>query len=209
MAARPTHTRTPKALRRVRSIARQPVPKQFLPEQRLGSVDELFQLFQYYRGQPKKCRTVPSVVAKRRKSSVSQKSVYRYPGHRVITDVASGVNFKRPGLRALLDAIHRGNVKEVVVLHRDRLARFALDLLEYHTARKDGTPERRRPLRNHPATGRGPYGNHNRLCGKPSRQTSSGAVVVPKAVEKKEGEVYERVRASGKWVIYHLTIGMD
>ena len=54
-----------------------------------------------------------------------------YPGHRVITDVASGLNFKRPGLRALLDSIHRGNVQEVVVMHRDRLARFAIDLLEY------------------------------------------------------------------------------
>lgn len=54
-----------------------------------------------------------------------------YPGYRVITDVASGINFKRPGLRSLLDAVNRGNIKEIVVMHRDRLARFAIDLLEF------------------------------------------------------------------------------
>ena len=54
-----------------------------------------------------------------------------YPNHRVITDIASGINFKRPGLRALLDAVHRRGVSQVVVMHRDRLARFAIDLLEY------------------------------------------------------------------------------
>jgi predicted site-specific integrase-resolvase len=54
-----------------------------------------------------------------------------YPGYRVISDVASGINFKRQGLRSLLDSVYRGNVKEVVVMHRDRLARFAIDLLEY------------------------------------------------------------------------------
>ena len=54
-----------------------------------------------------------------------------YPGHTVAKDVASGVNFKRPGLRALLERAIKGLVTEVVVMHRDRLARLGFDLLEF------------------------------------------------------------------------------
>jgi len=54
-----------------------------------------------------------------------------YPQHRVFSDIASGLNFKRKGLRALLDHVHRGLVEQVVIMHKDRLSRFAEDLLEY------------------------------------------------------------------------------
>ena len=55
-----------------------------------------------------------------------------YPEHdRVITDVGSGVNFNRKGLQAILDLVNEGLVGEVVVMYRDRLARFGIDLLEY------------------------------------------------------------------------------
>lgn len=58
-----------------------------------------------------------------------------YPNHDVIRDVGSGVNFKRKGMRALLDRCFQGVVSEVVVLHKDRLSRFATDLLEYILAK--------------------------------------------------------------------------
>ena len=54
----------------------------------------------------------------------------RYPDHEVIEDIGSGLNFKRKGLQALLDAILSGEVAEVVVAHRDRLCRFGFELLE-------------------------------------------------------------------------------
>jgi putative resolvase len=54
----------------------------------------------------------------------------RYPKHEVIEDFGSGLNFKRKGLQALLDAILSGTVEEVVVAHRDRLCRFGFELLE-------------------------------------------------------------------------------
>ena len=54
-----------------------------------------------------------------------------YPDHEVITDIASGINWKRPGLIAILDRAMRGDVKEVVVAHRDRLCRFAFDLVKH------------------------------------------------------------------------------
>lgn len=53
------------------------------------------------------------------------------PQHdKVITDVASGINFARPGLTTLLDLVEGGHVKKVVVSYKDRLARFGGDLLE-------------------------------------------------------------------------------
>lgn len=52
-----------------------------------------------------------------------------YPDHTVIKDIASGVNWGR--LRTILDRAFQGLVGQVVVMHRDRLSRFAPDLLEY------------------------------------------------------------------------------
>jgi len=53
-----------------------------------------------------------------------------YPGFEVIKDIASGVDFKRPGLRALLEAVVKREVRVVVVAHSDRLARLGFDLIE-------------------------------------------------------------------------------
>jgi predicted site-specific integrase-resolvase len=62
----------------------------------------------------------------------------KYPDHKVFKDVASGINFKRKGLLALLDASMQGLVSEVVVSSRDRLCRFAFELLQ-HIFEKHGT----------------------------------------------------------------------
>jgi predicted site-specific integrase-resolvase len=54
-----------------------------------------------------------------------------YPDHEVVTDVASGINWKRTGLLSVLDRAIGGGVQEVVVSHRDRLCRFAFELIEH------------------------------------------------------------------------------
>ena len=54
-----------------------------------------------------------------------------YPDHEVITDIGSGLNWKRKGLKSLLRRIHEGNVSEVIVFHKDRLCRFGYELLEF------------------------------------------------------------------------------
>ena len=54
-----------------------------------------------------------------------------FPDHTVVSDIGSGINFKRHGLKTLLERSSQGLVGEVVVAHRDRLCRFAFDLLEY------------------------------------------------------------------------------
>lgn len=62
----------------------------------------------------------------------------RFPNHEVVTDVGSGINWKRPGLLSILDRAQRGAVKQVVVASRDRLCRFAFELLE-HVLKTCGT----------------------------------------------------------------------
>ena len=63
----------------------------------------------------------------------------KMPHHDVITDIGSGINFKRKGLQRILELALQGDLKEVVVAHRDRLCRFAFDLIEWillqHNAR--------------------------------------------------------------------------
>lgn len=62
-----------------------------------------------------------------------------YPNAEIIKDIGSGLNFKRKGLKALLDRAMRGDKLEVVVAHRDRLGRFGFDLLRWIIQRPAGT----------------------------------------------------------------------
>ena len=55
----------------------------------------------------------------------------KYPDHQVYTDVCSGINFRRKGLKALLELSFTGRLRVVRIAHRDRLCRFAYDLIEW------------------------------------------------------------------------------
>ncbi len=48
----------------------------------------------------------------------------------VFTDIGSGLNMKRRGLRRLLALAQKGAIDTLLITHRDRLARFGVDLLE-------------------------------------------------------------------------------
>jgi predicted site-specific integrase-resolvase len=55
----------------------------------------------------------------------------QFPTYELISDIGSGINFKRPGLKTLLERSSCGAVSEVAITHRDRLCRFAFDLLSH------------------------------------------------------------------------------
>ena len=55
----------------------------------------------------------------------------RYPDAVVVTDIGSGLNYKRPGLLKILAAALEGKVQTVYVSHKDRLSRFSYDLIEF------------------------------------------------------------------------------
>ena len=54
-----------------------------------------------------------------------------YPNIEIIKDVGSGLNFKRKGLKTLLERILQGHRITLVVTYRDRLVRFGFDLLKF------------------------------------------------------------------------------
>ena len=54
-----------------------------------------------------------------------------YPGYLVYRDICSGLNYKRKGLTRLLEHVQSGAIKTVVVAHKDRLARFATEIIEW------------------------------------------------------------------------------
>ncbi len=51
--------------------------------------------------------------------------------YEIISEIASGVNEKRRGLRKLLNKIKRGEVKTVIIEYPDRLARFGYEYLKF------------------------------------------------------------------------------
>lgn len=55
----------------------------------------------------------------------------KYPKDIIITDIGSGINFKRHGLRTILESASKHLITEVVVAYRDRLCRFAFELIEW------------------------------------------------------------------------------
>lgn len=55
----------------------------------------------------------------------------RYPNYELIQDIGSGLNFRRKGLKALLERLLSGEIEEIVIAHRDRLCRFGFELFEF------------------------------------------------------------------------------
>lgn len=75
-----------------------------------------------------------------RVSSISQKDDLqrqikhlqeKFPDHKIVSDIGSGINFKRKGFRTILELASKGLVSEVVVAYRDRMCRFAFELVEW------------------------------------------------------------------------------
>ena len=61
----------------------------------------------------------------------------KYPDYEVVTDVGSGLNFKRKGFRRVLESVLSNSVSEIVVAHRDRLCRFGFELVQWICDKSD------------------------------------------------------------------------
>lgn len=62
----------------------------------------------------------------------------KIPEAEIVKDIGSGLNFKRKGLNAILERAMQGDCIKLVVAHRDRLARFGTDLIQYIIERNGG-----------------------------------------------------------------------
>lgn len=51
--------------------------------------------------------------------------------YEIITDIGSGINYKKPGLQDIIKRICNYEVDKIVVLYKDRLMRFGFELIEY------------------------------------------------------------------------------
>lgn len=61
-----------------------------------------------------------------------------YPEAEIIKDFGSGITFKRKGLISLLERVLRGDKLRVVVTHRDRLARFGSEVIQFLVEQNGG-----------------------------------------------------------------------
>ena len=55
----------------------------------------------------------------------------KYPTYTLISDIGSGINYNREGLKKILELSMSKKLSEVVVAHKDRLARFGFELIEH------------------------------------------------------------------------------
>lgn len=49
----------------------------------------------------------------------------------MITDIGSGIDYKRQGLKKLIDKINNQEISKIVILYKDRLIGFGYELIEY------------------------------------------------------------------------------
>ncbi len=62
----------------------------------------------------------------------------KYSDYIVLTDITTSMNFKRKGLSILIDACMHGTIGNVVITHKDRISRFAFDLVEQMVNKSGG-----------------------------------------------------------------------
>jgi len=52
-----------------------------------------------------------------------------YPDYKLISDIGSGINLNKRGLKKIIDLAISGKINNLVVLYKDRLARFGYNLI--------------------------------------------------------------------------------
>ena len=75
-----------------------------------------------------------STQKQKQNGDLERQSVFmsdQFPGHKIISDVGSGLNFKRKGLLSLLERVKEGDIRQIVVASRDRLSRFGFDFFKW------------------------------------------------------------------------------
>jgi predicted site-specific integrase-resolvase len=63
----------------------------------------------------------------------------KYITYTSLSDIGSGINFKRKGLQTILDSCLQRVIGEVIIAHRDRLSRFGFELIKCFITKAGGT----------------------------------------------------------------------
>lgn len=56
--------------------------------------------------------------------------IEKYPNHILIEDIGSGINLTKRGISKIINLAISGKINEVVIVYKDRLARFGYELIE-------------------------------------------------------------------------------
>lgn len=67
-------------------------------------------------------------------TQISNVKAYMYAkgyNFEIISDVGSGINYKKKGLQELIKKINNQEVSRIIILYKDRLVRFGYELIEY------------------------------------------------------------------------------
>lgn len=122
--------------------------RKYADEKRIQSIkneaqQRLYDVESYIRGDSARVATVCycRVSSSKQRDDLERQVAYMqslYPGAEIIRDIGSGLNFKRKGLRSLLDRLLRGDKLTLIVACRDRLARFGFELIQYMVEQNGG-----------------------------------------------------------------------
>jgi excisionase family DNA binding protein len=64
--------------------------------------------------------------------------VGKYPNAQIVKDIGSGLNYKRKGLKAVLERAIGGDCITLYIAHKDRLCRFGFELIQWIIERSGG-----------------------------------------------------------------------
>ena len=70
----------------------------------------------------------------RQKENLEKYLINTKQEYEIISDIGSGINYNKPGLKKLIEKINKKEVDEIVVLYKDRLLRYGFELIEYFAA---------------------------------------------------------------------------
>jgi len=74
------------------------------------------------------------VSSKKQKEDLTRQIMFmknNYKTYDIISDIGSGLNMKRPWLLKIIELAINGEIEELVITYKDRLARFNYELIEY------------------------------------------------------------------------------
>lgn len=112
-----------------------------IPSKRMPNGQRLFAVDKWLEDKPANTVCYARVSSHKQKDDLDRQVQWlqeRYPQAEVVKDIGSGLNFKRKGLKAILERAMSGEQLTVVVAHSDRLARFGFDLISWLVERNGG-----------------------------------------------------------------------
>lgn len=74
------------------------------------------------------------VSSSKQRSDLRRQAEYmkeKYPTYEIIKDIGSGLNYKRKGLKKIIDYAVKGEIEVLIIAYKDRLTRFGYELFEY------------------------------------------------------------------------------